>query len=144
MSQPRRLRSHDAATGTGPGESEITRAHPQIGLFVQVGSAFDPANDTLELRVEVSPDNDVFAPVDNASPAASDVLFVTGADLTPTQDENSNTVYAAYTSYHNAPVEHARVNIVTHSGGFEVTTDLYLSGWTQRGASFNYLTESTV
>lgn len=143
MSQPRRLRSHDAATGTGPGESQITRAHPQIGLFVQVSGGFDPGTDTLELRVEVSPDDDVYAPIDNASPVGSDVMFVTGDDLTQTEDSGGNTVYVGYTSYHNAPVEHARVNIVTHSGGFEVTTDMYLSGWTKRGSSFDYLTDTT-
>ena len=142
MSQPRRLRSHDSATGTGPGEEQITRAHPQIGFFVQVSSGFDPAGDTLELRVEVSPDNEVYAPIDNASPSGTDVMFVTGDDLTETTDDGGNTVYALYTTYHNTPVEYVRANIVTHSGEFEVTTDLYLSGWTQRGASFDYLAET--
>lgn len=144
MSQPRRITSHREAVEAGPGESTITRAHPQMGLFVVVGGGFDPENDTLELRLEVSPNDDVFAPVDSGAPAIDDVMFLTGDSLTETVNGDGETVYAAYTSHHNAPVEHARVNILEHSGGFEVTTIMYLSGWTQRGARFEYLAEGEV
>lgn len=142
MSQPRRFRSHENATEAIEGESVITRAHPQYGLFVTVRGAFDPGADELELRVEASPDDEVYAPIDSAAPAIDEIMSVSAEDLTETTDADGNTVYAAFTNYHNAPVEHARVNILTHSGGFEVTTDLYLSGWTQRGASFEYLVDN--
>jgi hypothetical protein len=101
---------------------------------VEVGPNFDPSTDTLELRLEVSPNGEYYAPVDNASPAADDVLFMSGADLTQNQDR-----YVAYSTYHNAPIEYIRPNIVTHSGGFEVTVYMFLSGWTDRAVSFQQL-----
>lgn len=141
MSQPRRFRSIDSATEVTEGESTITRAHPQYGLFVVVEGDFDPGESELFLRVEVSPDGEFWAPVTSGAPQIDEVMSVTAADLTETTDDDGNPVYVAYTNYHNAPIENARVNILEHSGGFEVTTDLYLSGWTQRGASFEYLVE---
>lgn len=133
MSQPRRFRSHDNATGTGPGDVLTTRAHPQFGIFIQA-DGIDPGADTLELTLEVSPDEEVWAPVDNPAPNVQDVFGITQDDLI----ESANGVYTKYTSHHNIPIEYVRTNITGHSGGFEVTTDLYLSGWTQRGASFDY------
>lgn len=140
MSQPRRFTSHENATTTGPGEKHKTRAHPQIGFFV-TADGIDPSTDSLEVRLEVSPANTHYAPIDNASPAGQDVMLVTQDDLVES-DADSN-VYVQYTTYHNAPIEYIRANIITHSGGFEVTTDLYLSGWTQRGTSFEYATHGT-
>lgn len=134
MSEPRQLVGLENATGTGPGNHHKTRAHPQIGMWVETGSDFDPGTDDLELRLEVSPNGDKYAPIDNASPDLSDVMFVDGSDLTETGDS-----YAIYKSYHNAPIEYIRPNIVTHSGGFEVTVYMFLSGWTDRGVSFQEL-----
>lgn len=143
MSQPRRFRSQENKTEEGPGESVITRAHPQFGLFVTVrDSDFSPGNDSLEVRMEASADGEIFAPIDSAAPAIDSVMTVESADMHETVDGDGNTVYATFLTYHNAPVEHVRTNIVEHSGGFGVTTDIYLSGWTQRGASFEYLAEN--
>lgn len=134
MSEPRQLVGLENETGTGPGQEHKTRAHPQIGMWVKAGPNFDPSTDTLELRLEVSPNGEYYAPVDNASPAADDVLFVTGGDLVA-----DNNRYVKYTTYHNAPIEYIRPNIVTHSGGFEVTVYMFLSGWTDRAVSFQEL-----
>lgn len=133
MSQPRRFRTIDAQSATGPGKKHKTRAHPQIGVFIQV-NGIDPSVDVLELRLEVSPDGDNWAPIDNASPVTDDVMFFDQTDL---YDDGG--AYTAYTSYHNAPIEYIRANVLTVSGTFDVTVDLFLSGWTQRGASFENL-----
>ena len=133
MSQPRRFRSHDSAVEEGPGTEHKTRAHGQYGMFVQV-EGIDPEVDELEMTLEVSPNNQVWAPVNNPAPANDNIFEVTQDDLVESEDG----VYAFYTSHHNVPIEYVRSSIITHTGGFEVTVDLYLSGWTQRGASFEH------
>ena len=133
MSQPRRFRSHDSAVEEGPGTEHKTRAHGQYGMFVQV-EGIDPEADELEMTLEVSPNKEVWAPVDNPAPPDDDIFNITQNDLV----ENESGVYGFYTSHHNVPIEYVRSSIITHTGGFEVTVDLYLSGWTQRGASFEH------
>jgi len=141
MSQPRRFRSHDSAVEEGPGRVEKTRAHGQFGMFVQVED-FDPEADEFEMTLEVSPNKEVWAPVANPAPADDDIFNVTADDLVDsgllTSDDNDDGVFGFYTSHHNVPIEYVRSSIITHTGGFEVTVDLYLSGWTQRGASFEH------
>ena len=134
MSEPRQLVGLENVTSTGPGKEHKTRAHPQIGMWVEAGPNFTQGTDSLELRLEVSPNGEYYAPIDNASPVASDIMFVDGDELTEDGDS-----YVLYKSYHNAPIEYIRPNIVTHSGGFEVTVYMFLSGWTDRAVSFQEL-----
>ena len=133
MSQPRRFRTVNAQSTVGPGKEHKTRAHAQIGVFVQV-SGIDPEVDTFEMQLEVSPDSEVWAPIDSAAPAIDNALRFTQDDLSDAGDG----MWALYSSYHNAPIEHIRANVLEVEGDFEVTVDLYLSGWTQRGASFEH------
>jgi len=135
MSQPRRFTSNDGDTEAVPGRAIKTRAHPQVGLFVTVSEEFDPGEDTFELTIEVSPDDETYAEVDNPELDEGDIFKTTQEDVSETDTGE----YTVYYSYHNVPIEFVRTNIRDHSGGFEITTDLYLSGWTQRGASFDYL-----
>lgn len=136
MSQPTRRRLFDSETSEGPGETITTRAHPQYGVFLTV-TGIDPGTDTFEFRLEGSPDDVHYAPLDSAAPDIDDLFFVDQNDLT--QSDADSNVYVISLSQHNQLIEHVRPNIITHSGDFEVTCDVYLSGWTQRGASFNYL-----
>jgi len=133
MSQPRRFRTVNAQSTVGPGKEHKTRAHPQFGVFVQV-SGIDPAVDVFEMRLEVSPDNEVWAPVDSAAPVVDDLFFFDQDDLS----ESENGMWTLYSSAHNVPIEYVRANVLEVEGDFEVTVDLYLSGWTQRGASFEH------
>lgn len=120
---------------TGPGERQKTRAHPQFGLFVLV-EGIDPANDLFEMRLEVSAEGEYWAPVDSAVPSVSDLFFVDDGDLAETDTTGT---YVFYTSHHNIPVEYVRPNVISNDAGATVTVDVFLSGWTQRGASFDYL-----
>ena len=138
MSQPVRRRTLTQTTEAGAGEELITRAHPQMGLFVTV-EGIDPSVDTFEITLECSPTGEYWARFD--SPPVDDLFFIDQDDLNETHDPN---VYAAYVSQHNQVVELVRPNILEHSGGFEVTVDVFLSGWTQRGSSFDYLKEHRV
>ena len=133
MSQPRRFRTVNAQSVEGSGREHKTRAHPQIGVFVRV-NGIDPSVDVFEMRLEVSPDGETWAPIDSAAPAIDDTMFFDQDDLY----DNGNGTFASYNTYHNAPIEYIRANVLTLEGDFEVTVDLYLSGWTQRGASFEY------
>lgn len=133
MSQPRRFRTINAQTDPGPGEKHTTRAHPQIGVFVRV-DGIDPGVDTFEMRLEVSPDGEAWAPIDSAAPAIDDTMSFTQDDL----HDSGNDMWTLYSAYHNAPIEYIRGNVLAADGAFEVTVDLYLSGWTQRGASFEH------
>lgn len=134
MSQPTRWKSHDAATSAGAGESERTKAHDKLGFWV-LANGIDPANDTLEVRLEASADDTHYAPIDRGAPNVDDVFYVTAADLT--QSDADSTVYVEYVGGNSFPVEYIRANIVTHSGGFEVTTIPFLQGWTSRGVAYD-------
>jgi len=136
MSQPTRRKLLSDANSEGPGESVKTRAHPQYAVFLTV-EGIDPAVDTLEFRLEASPDDTHYAPIDSAAPDIDDLFFLDQSNLT--QSEADANVYVAHLSQHNQLIEYVRPNIVTYDGTFTVDADLYLSGWTQRGASFNYL-----
>lgn len=134
MAKHRRFTSHDAETQTGPGRSEKTRGHPQFGLWVEV-EGIDPAADSLEVRVEVSPDDEHYAPIHVGAPEVNDAMLLTQDDLV--QSDADGTVYVGYLRAHNNPVEYARVNVVTNDGAHPVTTHLFIGGWSGRGKSFN-------
>ena len=133
MSQPRRFRTVNAQSTVGPGKKHKTRAHPQIGVFVRV-DGIDPDADEFEMRLEVSPDNEAWAPIDSGAPVVDDVMSFDQDDLYDAGDG----MWTLYNSHHNAPIEYIRGNVLTVEGDFEVTVDLYMSGWTQRGASFEH------
>lgn len=124
------------ATAEGPGETVKTRAHPQFSVFLTV-EGIDPATDTLEFRLEGSPDDTHYAPLDSAAPDIDDLFFLDQSNLT--QSDADSNVYVAHLSQHNQLIEYVRPNILTYDGSFSVDADVYLSGWTQRGASFDYL-----
>jgi len=141
MSQPTRRLSHDRSTQTGPGDSVVTRAHPQMGLFTVVEGVSDIGNVDIELRLEGSPDDVVYAPLDRAAPNVADVFFTNTANLSDTgeTDGNGDAIYANYVASHNQPIEFVRANVITNANAHPITTHIFLSGWTQRGASFDHL-----
>lgn len=133
MAKHRRIDSHDNAGSTGPGTAEKTRGHAQIALWVEA-DGLDPETDQLEVRVEGSPDDTHYAPLDRGAPAVDDTLFLDESDLVESDEEAG--VYVGYIASHQLPVEYVRANIVTHSGGFDVTTHVFIGGWGGRGKSF--------
>lgn len=134
MAKHHRFTSHDAVTGTGPGVAQKTRGHQQHGLWVEA-EGIDPANDTLEIRLEVSPDDVHYAQIDSGAPAVEDVIFLDQTDLEESDDTAG--VYVGYIQGHNIPVEYVRANIASNSAGATVTTYVFLCGWTGRGKSFD-------
>jgi len=137
MAKHRRVDSIVGATSTGAGDDEKTRGHTKHGLWVQAQN-LDPANDTLEVRGEVSPDGDVFAPVDSGAPAQDNVLSLTASDLYDTEDPD---VMAGYIQHNDTPAEHIRANVTSFTddagSDLSVTAYVFIGGWTGRGKSFN-------
>lgn len=117
----------------------MTRAHPHMGLFTVVEGVSDIGNVDIELRLEASPDDVVYAPIDR--PNTADAFFTNTANLSDTgeTDGNGDAIYANYIALHNQPIEFVRANVITNANAHPITTHIFLSGWTQRGASFDYL-----
>lgn len=138
MAKGRRITSHDEASSAGPGEAQKTRQQTTIGLWVEAHN-FDETNDTLEVRVEGSPEDTHYAPIDRAAPDVEDALLVTGSELT--QSDADSSVYVAYKVLNNVALEFVRANIASFTdsagGDLEVTTYIFIGGWTGRGKSFN-------
>lgn len=133
MAKHRRFTSHDGATESGAGDAQKTRGHPQHGLWVEA-DGIDPESDTLAVRIEGSPEDVHYAPIDSGAPEVDDVLFIDESDLV--QSDADGDVYVAYVAQHNHPIEYVRANIVDHSGGFDVTTHVYIGGWSGSGKSY--------
>lgn len=138
MAKGRRFTSHDAVSTAGTGISRKTRQHTVIGLWVEATN-FDPTNDSLTVRAEVSPDDTHYSPINHGAPAIDDALSISGSDLVESDQDAS--VHVAYKVLSNVSVEHVRANITTFTdnagGDLSVTTYIYLGGWTGRGKSFN-------
>lgn len=137
MAKGRRFTSHDGVTSAGAGDSQQSRQHTTIGLWVEATN-LDSASDTLEVRVEASPDDTHYAPIDSAAPAVTDALSYTAGDLTQSAADNS--VYVGYKVLNNVSVEYVRSNITSFTddagGDLEVTTYIFIGGWTGSGKSF--------
>lgn len=129
MARPLKWYSHQGATTTGPGRNQQTKGHNDIGFYVKVYNGFDPGTDTLEVRVEGSHTSEHYAPIDRGAPAVEDALFVNGTDLV--QSDEDSTVYITYIGVNSFAVSDLRANIVSHSGGFEVDTVVFVNGGPQ-------------
>ena len=143
MARPLKWKSNDAATETETGRAQSTKGHDEFGLYVKAYDGFDPANDTLEVRVEGSVDEgnvdgnvEDYAPIDRGAPAVEDVLSIT-QDGVRESDENDG-VYVGYIGSNSFPVESLRASIKAHSGGFSVDTYVLATGSTQ--AAYRYST----
>lgn len=145
MSQPIRLTSHDGVNSTGPGKATRTKGHLSFGLYVRVDnvpSGTTPAADDLEVRLEGSATDQHFVPLDYSAPTENDAYFIDGDDLV--QSDEDGTVWAAYVGSNNYPIENVRANIVTFTLDAEVSTYIYLNGWSQRGVSYKAVEERDV
>lgn len=142
MGKHKRFQSHTDATSTGPGASRKTAGHQQIGLLV-VADGLDPSADTLDVRVEVSPNGDDFAPVKFAISGNSGTFNVGANDFA--QSDSDNSIYTAFVQGHNIPVEHVRANIESFTdssgSGLSVNSYIYLTGWAGDGKSYNERTD---
>lgn len=141
MARPLKWKSHDGATGTGPGREQATKGHDQLGLFVEAYNGFDPANDTLDVRVEgtVTYEGDTvpedFAPIDRGAPEVDDSVSLTENELKES-DENAGR-YVGYVGANSFPIEIVRANVVTHSGDFDVDTTVIVNGTGQASYRFS-------
>jgi len=141
MGKNKQFTSLESATSSGPGEARKTAGHPHLGLFV-IARNLDTANDTLEVRGEVSPDDDEYAQVDIGTTGQDDALSVSTSDF---EDQDGDGTYAAFVTAHNVPVEYVRANITNFTdsadGDLEVDVYVYLTGWTGHGKSYNERTD---
>lgn len=135
MSKPVRITSHEKATTAGPGQSTQTKGHGTIGLFVTVENAsVAPTDTTLEVRLEVAVDDEHYAPINYRAPTENDVFQMSGSEFI--QSDADETTYVRFLSSNSFAVEHLRANIVTLDADYEVTTQVYLTGWTDRGTLY--------
>ena len=141
MSRPLKWKSHEGATGTGPGEEQSTKGHDQIGLLVEAYGGFDPSTDDLSVRAEgtVVYDGETnpqdFAQIDRGAPDVDNAVSVDQTEFEES-DENSGR-YVAYVGANSFAIEILRANITTHSGGFEVDTSLLVNGSGQSAYRFS-------
>lgn len=141
MARPLKWKSHEGATGTGPGEEQAAKGHDQFGLYLRAYNGFDPGTDNLEVRVEGTvtyKGEDVpedFAPLTRGAPRVADAVALTDGDLTES-GENAGT-YVGYVGANSFPIEVVRANILTHSGGFDVTTTVIVNGSGQASYRFS-------
>ena len=133
MSRPFAVKSHEGATGTGPGETHLTKTHTHLALYVRT-EGFDPGVDDLEITLEGSIDNEHFTPLNGRQPDKDDVFAIDASDFHESSDDSN--VHAAYVTSHNYPIENVRANITTHGGGFEVDTYIIICGNRNAGMSF--------
>jgi hypothetical protein len=132
MARPLKWKSHDAATGTGPGREQSTKGHDDIALFVEAYDGFDPSTDTLEVRVEGTvvyegeTDPQDFAQIDRGAPEVDDALFLDQTDFEDSAENSGR--YVAYVGANSFAIEIVRANIATHSGGFSVDTTVLVNG----------------
>lgn len=130
MARPLKWKSHDGASGTGPGVEQSTKGHTEIGLYVEAYDGFDPGTDTLEVRVEGTvtyegeTDPQDFAQLDRLT--EDDVLNLTEGDLTESDDNSGR--YVGYIGGLGFAVEIVRANIVAYSGTFDVDTTVLVNG----------------
>ena len=133
MSRPFAVTSHEGATDTGPGETHLTKTHPQLALYVRT-EGFDPGTDTLSVQMEGSVDDSHFVPLNRRAPNVDNVLSVGESNFTESDDDAN--VHAAYVCSHSIPIETVRANITDHSGGFSVDTFIIVCGNRNAGMSF--------
>lgn len=144
MAKHKRFTSLQDVQSAQAGASRKTAGHLALGLWV-VANNLDPANDTVKVRGEVSPNDTHYHPVDIGTTQNDDVLSVTTADFV--QSDADNSVYVAYIQAHNVPVEHLRANLTSYTDSstendLSVTAYLFLGGWAGRGKSYNERTDT--
>lgn len=109
MSKPINFHGHTATSATGVSEAVHTKAHYTVALFLHTANV-DPANDTVEAVVEVSPDGTE--------------VTLTAADLT---GENG------YAMVHGALGQQLRVNLRQFTdasdSGADPVADLTVDTW---------------
>lgn len=120
MSKPLNLHAHTSVTATGASEAVRSKGHYDIALYVSAPNV-DTTNDSLTVRVEVSPDGSMWSPLrDNEG----NPVEVTQADLTD--------------GHYMVPLNHVlsqqlRTNITayTDAAGGDLTVDTWLltGGW---------------
>lgn len=136
MAKHRRVDSIQGATGAETGRSEKTRGHQAIGLFV-VAENLDATNDTLEVEVTFSPDDEHFAQLTRRQ-TSEDALMLTAEDFEESPDGSGE--YAAFIAHHNVPAEYVRAEITSFTdsadGNLSVDAYVFIGGWTGRGKSY--------
>lgn len=138
MAKGRRFTSLDAATATGAGSSTKTRGHDELGFFVEANN-LDDTNDTVDITLEVSADDNHFTTVDIGTTGETDVFSLTVSDFE--QSDSDNSIWTAYIAGHNVPVEYVRANLTSYTddsgSDLEITAYIFTGGWTGRGKSYN-------
>jgi len=115
MSRPIKNPQFTGATSTGKGSPVRQKGHNSLGLFVAT-SNLDTANDTVEVRVEVSPNGDDWSEIREQG---NDRAVIKTGDL----DENGN----GAVKIHGAPFEWFRARIVTLDDA--ANSDLTVDAW---------------
>lgn len=126
MSRPLRKQSHSGATSAAAGEAFQTKAHHHIGLFA-VAANLDTANDTLDVRVEASPDRDEWATIDTKQSGVKETrLSLSVGDF---EDVDGDGTFTAFIYASDVPVEHIRANITSFSDAAsgDLSVDTYLT-----------------
>lgn len=130
MSRPFRAQSHDAATSATAGESHETKGHTALGLFV-VARNLDSANDTLDVRVEVSPTGgDDWATVDTKKGGGGSKTTRLDVSVNDFEDTAGDGTFVAYLFAAGVPAEYVRANITsfTDASGSDLEVDTYIVG----------------
>lgn len=125
MSQSFRRTSLENATGTGNGDSELTKGHNSLGLAVHAEN-LDPGSDSLTVQMEVL--------VDGEWCRFKNTVELTASDLT---DIDSDSVYTGYTFVHGVAGESVRASITefTDSAGGDLSVNAYVLGTNNTGGS---------
>lgn len=139
MSHPQRnSQTFDSA---GVGDGFLTKSHSNIGVFVTLRGDVEPGNESFEFRLEASPDDEFYAPIEYRAPQEVDVFNLVPSDMTIVRDTtqgDSETVHVAFVSSNSFAVEYLRPNVLSLSpSGLSAQVDVYLSGQSQRGVQFD-------
>lgn len=128
MSRPIKKQSHSGATSTGAGTAFQAKGHADLGLFVSAPD-IDTANDTLNVRIEVSQDGTEWAPI-------SDDTGSTVGTVSATEFDSGN----AYTYVSRVPAPYIRANVTGYNdfanGDLSVDTYVIATGWTSSGQEY--------
>ena len=131
MSRPIKKRSHDAATATGPGAKTRTKGHKVVGIFVSAPNV-EPSVDTVNVEIEVSPDGEHWASVNEG-----------GGDRGSVSTVDFNESGNAYVVVDGIAADYARSRITEYNdaagGDLEVDAWLMATGWTGSGNAFEFI-----
>lgn len=142
MARPFTAQSHASATSAGVGEQHESKGHNSIGLFV-VARNLDPANDTVEARIEGSPtgNDGEWALIETRQGGS----VTTRLSLTTNvfDDPEGDGTYVGYIYAHGVPVEYLRVNLTsfTDSANSDLEVDTYIVGANNGGSGHSFIRE---